>query len=78
MIVKFIIAIVFFVIVYCLGSALFYMMKHKDNSEQMLKALTLRIGLSVLLFIFLFLASMTGLLKPHGIQSPAKAHSQQK
>ncbi len=67
MITKLIIAAVFFAILYFLGSALFYMVKNKGNSEQMLRALTFRIGMSVLLFVFLMIAVATGLIKPHGI-----------
>jgi len=52
-----IIAVLFFLfIVYSLASALFYMVKDKGQSTRMLKSLTLRIGLSVVLFIIL----MTG------------------
>ena len=52
-----IIAVLFFLfIVFSLASALFYMVKDKGQSTRMLKSLTLRIGLSVVLFIIL----MTG------------------
>ena len=63
-------AIIFFLfIIVSLGIALFHLVKGKDaeQSEKTLKALTYRIGLSVLLFILLFIAFATGLFQPHGI-----------
>ena len=63
-------AIIFFLFILAsLGTALFHLLKSKDGeqSEKTLKALTYRIGLSVLLFILLFIAFATGLFQPHGI-----------
>jgi uncharacterized membrane protein len=63
-------AIIFFLfIIVSLGIALFHLVKGKDaeQSQKTVKALTYRIGLSVLLFILLFIAFATGLFQPHGI-----------
>lgn len=58
-----IIAVLFFLfILYSLASALFYMVKDKGQSTRMLKSLTLRIGLSVILFIILMTAYYFGIL----------------
>jgi len=58
-----IIAVLFFLfIVYSLASALFYMVKDKGQSTRMLKSLTLRIGLSVVLFIILMTSYYFGIL----------------
>jgi len=58
-----IIAVLFFLfIVYSLASALFYMVKDKGQSTRMLKSLTLRIGLSVVLFIILMTGYYFGIL----------------
>jgi Protein of unknown function (DUF2909) len=54
------------VILYCLISALYYLV-YRQDAHQMVKALSWRIGLSVLLFAFLFLAYFLGWLHPHGI-----------
>ena len=51
-----------------LGSGLFYLMKDKGSSERTVRALTVRISLSVLLFVLLILGYLTGLLQPHGLQ----------
>jgi len=56
-------------IVASLGSALFHLVTDRDtDSRKMVRALTVRIGLSVALFILLFVAWRFGLIQPHGIQ----------
>ena len=63
-------AIIFFLfIIVSLGIALFHLVKGQDaeQSQKTVKALTYRIGLSVLLFILLFIAFETGLFQPQGI-----------
>lgn len=71
MIIKSIAIIVFLLIITSLGFALYNLIKYKDqeHSEKTVKALTFRITLSVLLFIFFFIALASGWLKPHGIGS---------
>lgn len=69
MIIKTIIIIAFVLIIISLGSALFHLVKHhsSEQSAKTVKALTFRITLSIILFIFLFLAFATGIFKPNGI-----------
>ena len=69
MIIKSIVIIAFILIIISLGTALFHLVKHKtqEQSEQTVKALTFRITLSIILFVFIFIAFATGLLKPHGL-----------
>lgn len=55
-------------IVASLGSALFHLMTDKGQSKKMVRALTLRVGLSVALFIALMVAWALGLIQPHGIR----------
>jgi hypothetical protein len=38
-----------------------------DKSDKMLKSLSWRIGLSVLIFILLLIGQATGLITPHGL-----------
>jgi cytochrome bd-type quinol oxidase subunit 2 len=54
-------------IVLSLGSALFYFMNDKGESKKMARALTIRVGLSVLLFILLLIAWWQGLIEPHAV-----------
>lgn len=54
-------------ILFALGSALYYLVSDKSNSVRVVKALSWRIGLSLLLFIFLIIAFALGWIKPHSI-----------
>ncbi len=54
-------------IIYNLGAGLYFMMTDKGGSDRTLKALTRRIGLSVLLIALVIIGIWTGLIKPHGI-----------
>jgi len=54
-------------ILYSLGSGLFFLVKHKNNSTAVVKALSWRIGLSLILFILLFVAYGLGWITPHQI-----------
>jgi hypothetical protein len=61
--------IAFIAIIASLGTALFHLIKTPaaEESAKTAKSLTMRIGLSLLLFILVFLAFATGLIQPHGI-----------
>ena len=61
-----VIVLVLIAIVASLGQALFAMSSGRGDSRKMVRALTLRIGLSVLLFGALMLAWYFGLISPHG------------
>lgn len=54
-------------IVYNLGAGLYFMMKDKGGTDRTVKALTRRIGLSVLLIILVIIGILAGVIKPHGI-----------
>lgn len=54
-------------IVGSLGSALFFMLKRRDDSQKMAKALAIRVGLSVFLFVLLMVGWMLGLWQPHSL-----------
>ncbi|MGV8711022.1 MAG: twin transmembrane helix small protein [Nitrosomonas sp.] len=55
-------AILFVIIVYSLGSALYYMFKDKGNSTRMVKSLSIRVGLSLFLFIVMMIAARLDML----------------
>ena len=49
-----------------LVSALFYLFSDRGNSTRTVRALTLRVGLSVILFLLLMLAHFSGLITLRG------------
>lgn len=59
---RIIVIIFIFVILGSLGSALFYMVRDRGTTERTVRALTLRIALSVVLFLLLMLGSYFGLI----------------
>jgi hypothetical protein len=67
MLTKIIVVLFLITIIGSLFSGLFFLVKDKGTSERTVRALTVRISLSVLLFILLMLAMFTGLLQPHGV-----------
>ena len=69
---KILIALAFVAILASLGCALFFMMRGGDKddrsrSKRMAYALTLRIGLSILLFLCVLMAWQLGYIKPTGL-----------
>jgi len=72
--VKMIIVVAFFAIVFSLGSAMVHLVsnkkgdpkKIKSDSNKLFKSLAWRIGLSVALFLFLMLSYFAGWIKPQG------------
>jgi hypothetical protein len=65
---KFVVAIAFVLILVSLGSALFYLMRDKGTSDKTVKALALRVGFSVALFVFLIIAHQLGWIQSTGIR----------
>ena len=63
---KILIAFALIVVVVSLGQALFAMASGPQNSARVLRALTVRISVSVALFIALLVAWHFGLIEPHG------------
>jgi cytochrome bd-type quinol oxidase subunit 2 len=65
---KILVIVILFAIIGSLGSALFHLSRGKGDSKKMARALTVRIGLSVILFLLLMLAWYNGLITPHGLK----------
>ncbi|MEN9526647.1 MAG: hypothetical protein RLY56_598 [Pseudomonadota bacterium] len=61
------VAVVLVGIVVSLGSALFHLMNDKGDSKKMVRALTVRVGLSVALFLLLMAAWALGFIQPLGV-----------
>ena len=66
-IVKVLIVVCLIGIIVSLGSGLFHLVNDKGASKKMVTALTVRVALSVALFILLFIAWSQGMIQPHGI-----------
>ncbi|HEB59641.1 MAG TPA: twin transmembrane helix small protein [Gammaproteobacteria bacterium] len=67
MLFKTLVLVALLAIVASLGIAMFTLVRDKGKSDRVLKALTVRIGLSVALFVALMAAYAAGLITPHGI-----------
>ncbi len=55
------------VIVYNLGAGLYYMMVDKGDNDRMVRSLTWRIGLSVVLILIIGIGIWTGWIEPHNV-----------
>jgi hypothetical protein len=65
---KIVVAIAFILILGSLGSALFFLMKDKGKSNRTVRALAMRVGFSITLFILVLVAYRFGLIQPTGIR----------
>ena len=61
---KLVVLILLAAIVLSLGSGLFFLAKDESNSPRLLKALKIRVALSVLLIVFLVASYNFGLIAP--------------
>ncbi len=64
---RFIVILVFLGILASLASAFVYLMRDKGGSSRTVNALTIRIGLSIALFLFLLFAHYMGWIQSTGI-----------
>ncbi len=64
---KTIIFILLIGIIASLITALFHLTRKKDNPKQMVKALTMRIAISLALFLIILIGLISGIIQPHGI-----------
>ncbi len=65
---RILIGLAFAGILVSLGSALYFLMKDREGSARTVRALTVRIGLSVALFLFVLLAHQLGWIDSTGIR----------
>ncbi len=65
---KILIIVIFLGIIGSMGSALFFLIKDKGQSTRTLRALTIRIAVSIALFALLFVLWGLGLITPHGVR----------
>lgn len=65
MLIKIVILACLLAIVASLGSGLYHLVKDKGESQKMARALTIRVVLSILLFVLLLIAWSQGMIEPH-------------
>ncbi|MFT3741951.1 MAG: DUF2909 domain-containing protein [Gammaproteobacteria bacterium] len=65
--IKLLIGVLLLTILYCLGSALYYMLSPKSAPKSMAKALTWRITLFLGVFVLLIVGFLLGWVHPHGL-----------
>jgi hypothetical protein len=70
MVIKIIVILMLLAIVGSLFSALIFLYRNQGQKDRMVKALTLRIGLSMTLFILLMAGAYFGIIPPMGLRQP--------
>ena len=67
---KAVIILLLIIILISLMMGAFFLVRDKGESDRMVKSLTVRIVLSIALFVLLIVGFATGLIRPHGIAPP--------
>lgn len=70
MLIKTIIVILLFLVIASLAAGMFTLIKDRNKTERTVKFLTIRIALSVSLFILLIVSFLMGWIQPHGLIPP--------
>ena len=73
---KIVVVVLLATILISLASGLIFLIRDKGKSDRTVKSLTLRIVLSIALFVLLFIGFAAGLIKPHGINPSAPPEMQ--
>lgn len=68
MLAKLIVVAIFVGVLASLGSALLFLVKDRGQTDRTVRALTMRVGISIGLLCLLVLLWALGLIQPHGIQ----------
>lgn len=67
MLIKIVVLVLLLVVLGSLASGLVFLVKDKGSGDRMVKALTWRIGLSLLAFALLMAGYFAGFIQPHGV-----------
>lgn len=68
---KIVVVVLLVIILISLASGLVFLIRDGGRSDRTAKSLTLRIVLSIALFVLLFIGFAAGLISPHGINPSA-------
>lgn len=77
---KIVIVVLLLAMIASLGVGLFHLLKtpdERDKGDQLFKSLTWRIGIWVVLFLFILLSMKLGWIKPSNSVNPQKFNEQQ-
>lgn len=66
--IRFLVVAALIAIVASLGMALYHLASGRGDSQKMVRALAIRVALSIALFVLLLFAWRSGLIVPHGIR----------
>lgn len=64
---KILVLAIFIAILASLGSALYQLSRRGGDSKKMIRALAIRVGLSIALFLLLMILWYLGIITPHGL-----------
>ncbi len=64
---KIVIAIAFFLIIASLASAMVFLIRDRGRTRNTVRALAMRVGLSVALFVFILVANQLGWVQSTGV-----------
>ncbi|MBI5785767.1 MAG: twin transmembrane helix small protein [Rhodocyclales bacterium] len=67
LLIKSLVVVALLLIVASLGVALFRLQRERGGSTGTVRALTIRIALSIVLFLLLVVGYLTGVIVPHGV-----------
>ena len=70
MIIKILILILLALVLISLGAGMFSLIKDRGETNRTVKFLTIRIVLSIALFVLLVVSFMMGWIQPHGVLPP--------
>ena len=68
MLAKLVVVAIFIGVLASLASALLYLVKDRGHSERTVRALTMRVGVSIGLLVLLVVLWALGFIQPHGIR----------
>ncbi len=68
---KIIVVLLLFAVIISLTSGMFFLVHDKGDTDRTVKSLTIRISLSIALFLMLIIGYFTGMIQPHGIEPAA-------
>ena len=70
MIIKIIILILLALVLLSLGAGMFSLIKDRGKTNRTVKFLTIRIVLSIMLFVLIGISFLMGWIQPHGVLPP--------